>query len=123
MKRKLSGIVLVLKANKDYLIRMEFVIEMDYLPILGMISGCATPDLALLRWIAHIKSTNPQVHHILGKNNTMVNMLLKAMYEDEGYMVLEYEDATLEFFNKPQESMEAMCVHPWSADRGLRERI
>ena len=45
-----------MKADKDYLIRTEVIIETDYLPILGMVSGCATSDLVMLRWIAYIKS-------------------------------------------------------------------
>ena len=47
---------MAVKADKDYLIRTEVIIETDYLPILGMVSGCATSDLVMLRWIAYIKS-------------------------------------------------------------------
>ena len=36
------------KADKDYLIGMEVIIEIDYLLILGMISGYATLDLVML---------------------------------------------------------------------------
>jgi hypothetical protein len=39
----------------------KVVIETDCLPILGMLSGCTTPDLAMLRWIAYIKSLNPEI--------------------------------------------------------------
>ena len=49
---KLWGIVSAIKADKDYLIGTEVIIETDCLPILGMVSGCATLDLAMLRWIA-----------------------------------------------------------------------
>ena len=59
VKRELWGIVSAVKVDKDYLIGSEVIIEMDSLSILGMISGCATPDLAMLRWIAYIKSLNP----------------------------------------------------------------
>ena len=45
-----------MKADKDYLIGTEVIIETDCLPILGMLSECTTPDLAMLRWIAYIKS-------------------------------------------------------------------
>ena len=54
VKRELGGIVSAVKADKDYLIGTEVIIETDCLPILGMVSGCATPDLAMLRWIAYI---------------------------------------------------------------------
>ena len=50
-----------MKADKDYLIGTEVIIETDCLPILGMVFGCATPDLAMLRWIAYIKSLNPEI--------------------------------------------------------------
>ena len=52
VKRELWGIVSAVKADKNYLIRTEVIIETDCLPILGMVSGCATLDLAMLRWIA-----------------------------------------------------------------------
>ena len=61
VKRELWGIVSAVKTDKDYLIGSEVIIETDCLPILGMISGCATPDLAMLRWIAYIKSLNPEI--------------------------------------------------------------
>ena len=51
VKRELWGIVSTIKVNKDYLIGTNVIIEIDYLPILGMVSRCATPDLAMLRWI------------------------------------------------------------------------
>ena len=48
VKRELWGIVSAVKTDKDYLIGSEVIIETDCLPILRMISGCATPDLAML---------------------------------------------------------------------------
>ena len=35
-------------AKKDYLIEVEAIIEMDCLPILSMISECASSELAML---------------------------------------------------------------------------
>ena len=61
VKRELWGIVSAVKADKDYLIGTEVIMDTDSLPILGMVSGCATPDLAMLRWIAYIKSLNPEI--------------------------------------------------------------
>ena len=49
VKRELWGIVSAVKADKDYLIGTEVIIETDCLPILGIVSRCATPDLAMLR--------------------------------------------------------------------------
>ena len=94
------------KVDKDYLIGSEVIIETDCLPILGMISGCATPDLAMLRWIAYIKSLNPEIRHIAGKNNAMADMLSRARFEDESDMISEDEDVALDFFKTAQLSAE-----------------
>ena len=88
----------VVKVDKYYLIGSEVVIETDCLPILGMISGCATPDLAMLRWIAYIKSLNPEIRHIARKNNAMADMLSRARFKDESDMVSEDENVALDFF-------------------------
>ena len=45
---------MAVKADKDHLIGTKVIIGMDWLPILGMVSGCATPDLEMLRWITYI---------------------------------------------------------------------
>ena len=79
------------KVHKDYLIGSEAIKETDCLPFLGMISGCATPDLAMLRWIAYIKSLNPEIRHIAGNNNAMADMLSRARFEDESDMISEDE--------------------------------
>jgi hypothetical protein len=63
-----------------------------------MVSGCATPDLAMLRWIAYIKSLNPEIRHISGKDNAMVDMLSRARYDDEHGMVSEDEEVGVDFF-------------------------
>ena len=95
VKRELWGIVSAVKADKDYLIGTEVIIETDCLPILGMVSGCATPDLAMLRWIAYIKSLDPEIRHISGKDNAMADMLLRARFDDEGGKVSEDEEVPL----------------------------
>ena len=74
------------------------IIETDCLPILGMVSGCATPDLAMLRWIAYIKSLDPEIQHISGKDNAMADMLSRARFDDEGGMVSEDEEVGVDFF-------------------------
>jgi hypothetical protein len=98
VKRELWGIVLAVKADKENLIGTEVVIETDCLPILGMVSGCATPDLAMLQWIAYIKALNPEIRHISGKDNAMADMLSRARFDDEDGMVSENEDVGVDFF-------------------------
>jgi hypothetical protein len=98
VKRELWGIVSAMKADRDHLIGTGVVIETDCLPILGMVSGCTTPDLVMLRWIAYIKSLNLQIRHISGKDNAMADMLLRARYDDKHGMVSEDEEVGVDFF-------------------------
>ena len=57
-----------------------------------MVSGCATPDLAMLRWIAYIKFLDPETPHISGKDNAMADMLSRARFNDEDVMVSDDEE-------------------------------
>jgi hypothetical protein len=85
VERELWGIITVIKSDREYLIGAEVVIETDCLPILDMLSGCNTPNIAMLRWIAYIKSLNPEIRHVVRKNNVVADMLPQARYEgDEG---------------------------------------
>jgi hypothetical protein len=72
------------------------VLETDCLPLLGMIANCSIPDIAMLRWIAYIKSLNPILVHIIGKKNSVADMLSRARYvheeEMETYEVDEDDD-------------------------------
>ena len=40
-------------------------------------------DIAMLRWIATIRSLNPELRYIRGKDNTMADMLSRARYEGD----------------------------------------
>ena len=55
-------------------------LETDCLPLLGMIANCSIPDIAMLRWIAYIKSLKPVLVHIIGKKNSVADMLSRARY-------------------------------------------
>ena len=76
-----------MKTNKDYLIGTEVIVEMDYLPLLRMICGYTTTYLAMLRWIAYVKSLNLEIRHISGKDNAMSDMLWRGRFEGEDNMV------------------------------------
>ena len=107
------------KTDKDYLIGSEVIIETDCLPILGMISGCATPDLAMLRWIAYIKSLNPEIRHIGGKENAMADMLSRARFKNESDMVSEDEDVALDFFKTARlsaDDKDTQTLHAFNKD-------
>ena len=86
VKRELWGALTALKADRNYLIGAEVVLETDCLPLLGMIANCSSPDIAMLRWIAYIKSMNPVLVHIEGKKNSVADMLSRARYSNEDEM-------------------------------------
>ena len=75
IKREVWGIISAITADRDYLIGAEVVIETYCLPILGMISGCSSPDITMLRWIVYIKSFNLEIQHVSWKINAMADML------------------------------------------------
>jgi hypothetical protein len=68
------------KTDRDYLIGAIVILETDCLPILGMISGCSTLDIAMLRWIVYIKSLNPQYRDGIYARRAYV--WVKASYAD-----------------------------------------
>ena len=74
-----------------------------------MVSECATPDLAMLRWIAYIKSLNPEIRHIYGKDNAMADMLSRARFDDEGGMVSKDEEVGVDFFEAAH-VVEYQCI-------------
>ena len=77
-----------------------------------MVSRCATPDLAMLRWIAYIKSLNPEIRHILGKDNAMADMLSRARFEDEDNMVSENEEVGADFFESARMRIKGRSAPP-----------
>jgi hypothetical protein len=86
VKKELLGVLTALKAERNYLIGANVVLETDCLPLLGMIANCSIPDIAMLRWIAYIKSLNPVLVHIIGKKNSVADMLSRARYVQEEEM-------------------------------------
>lgn len=87
VKRELWGALTALKAERNYLIGANVVLETDCLPLLGMIANCSSPDIAMLRWIAYIKSLDPVLVHIAGKKNSVADMLSRARYFCEEEMM------------------------------------
>lgn len=95
VKRELWGALTALKAERNYLIGADVILETDCLPLLGMISNCSTPDIVMLRWIAYIKTLNPVLVHITGKKNSVADMLSRARYTLEDEM-MTYEKGECE---------------------------
>ena len=96
VKRELLGALTALKAERNYLIGANLVLETDCLPLLGMIANCSIPDIAMLRWIAYIKSLNPVLVHIIGKKNSVADMLSRARYVHEEEMETHEVDESTE---------------------------
>lgn len=92
VKRELWGALSALKAERNYLIGADVVLETDCLPLLGMIANCSTPDIAMLRWIAYIRTLNPVLIHITGKKNSVADMLSRARYSSEDEMMVQEGD-------------------------------
>ncbi|KAL2622834.1 hypothetical protein R1flu_003039 [Riccia fluitans] len=92
VKRELWGVVIALKTERNYLIGADVVLETDCLPLLGMIANYSIPDIAILRWIAYIKTLNPELRHIAGKDNPVADMLSRARYTDEDDLVVKDDD-------------------------------
>jgi hypothetical protein len=111
VKRELWGVVSAMKAEKDYLIGAMVVIETDCLPLLGMIINCTTPDIAMLRWIAYIKSLNPEFIHVAGKDNPVADMLSRARYEEEDKMIEDIDDVGTKFYSVSQLNREIRPFH------------
>ena len=77
-----------------------------------MISVCATPDLAMLRWIAYIKSLNQEIRHISSKDNAMADVLSRARFEDEDGMVSENEEVGADFFKSARMRIKGQSAPP-----------
>ena len=99
VKRELWGVVTAIKTDRDYLIGAEVVIETDCLPILGMMRCCTIPDMAMLRWIAYIKSLNPDIQHISGRQNNVADMLSRARFDGNCEEGSDDEEVADDFFS------------------------
>jgi hypothetical protein len=60
-------------------------VETDCLQPIGMIVNCTTPDLAMLCWVAFVRSFNPDIRHIKGKDNSVADMLSRASLKDQDH--------------------------------------
>ncbi|KAL3685686.1 hypothetical protein R1sor_003708 [Riccia sorocarpa] len=100
VKRELWGVYTALRTDRNFLIGAAVMLETECLLLLGMIANCSTPDITMLRWIAYVRNFNPQLKHIAGKKNVVVDMLSRARYEGEEGMVLTAEE---------EERREAWC--------------
>lgn len=87
-----------MKNERDYLIRIPMIMKIDCLLLLGMITNYNTPDIAMLRWIAYIKSLNLEFKHIARKNNLVADMLSRARYKQEEDLIDKTKDIDTTFY-------------------------
>ena len=122
VKKKLLEALTAIKAVRNYLIGANVVLETDCARLLGMIANCSTPDIAMLRWIAYIRSLNLVLMHISGTKNYVADMLSSAKYN------CEEEMGTLEV-GEDDEDEEYDYVHATSGanssedDQSFRENL
>ena len=101
-----------LKNDKEYLTGAEVVVETNCLSLLGMITSCSTPDIAMLRWIAYIKSLSPEFCHIAGRDNPVADMLSHARFEDEEELISTEEDVGHSFYKSSQvQTSDKLAIH------------
>ena len=96
------------------MIGAPILVETDCLPLLGMIINCNTPDIAMLRWIAYIKTLNPEFKHIKGKYNVVADMLSRARFEDEEDLIEDIDDVGTTFYSMAQKG-EGEYPRPFEA--------
>jgi hypothetical protein len=63
-----------------------------------MVSGCNTLDIAMLWWIAYIKSLSPEIWHIAEKRNVVADMVSGARYEGDEEQGSDREEVGSDFF-------------------------
>ena len=100
------------------------IVKYIRLPTIEMLAGCATPYLAMLRWIAYIKFLNLEIRHISEKTNGKADMLSRARFESESNIVSEDEEITLEYFKTTQASMEereVQVLNDFNESKYIRE--
>ena len=56
IKRELLAVCHALKRECHYLYGQQFILEVDASPLIGMISNPDLPDMAMMRWIAFIRT-------------------------------------------------------------------
>ena len=82
VKRELWGVVSAIKSDREYLMGAQVVTETDCLSIVRMMRCCTILDVAMLRWIAYVKSLK-NVRHISRKDNVVADMLSRARFKDD----------------------------------------
>lgn len=78
-------VLIIIKAETNYLIRANVVLKINCLLLLNMISNCSIHDIFILKWIAYIRSLNPILEHIFDKKNIVIDLLSRArcIYEEK----------------------------------------
>ena len=75
IKRELLAVCHALKQERHYLYGQEFILEVDALPLIGIINNPDLPDMAMVRWVTFIRTFAPTIRAIPGKKNVIPDAL------------------------------------------------
>ena len=89
IKRELLGVCHALKRERHYLYGQEFILEVDAVPLVGIINNPDLPDAAMARWVAFIRTFAPTIRTIEGKKNVVPDALSR---QPNHSVILEEED-------------------------------
>ena len=84
IKRELLAVVHALKKERHYLYGQAFILEVDAAALVGMINNPDLPDMAMMRWIAFIRTYCPDVRTVPGKANLVPDGLSRQRNHLEG---------------------------------------
>lgn len=84
-----------LKAEKNYLIGTNVILEINYLSFLGIILNCSILNITMLKQIAFIKFLNLILVCIIGNKNLVVDILSIAKYPREKEILTQEADRDL----------------------------
>ena len=118
VKRELRGLFLALKTDREYLIGVPVIIETDCLPLLGMIFNCDSHDIAMLRWIAYIKTFDPRIKHIKGKDNVVADAISRTIFfnnDTSDPPSIQVETATVLSVHLSEENFSTNITHEGDA--------
>ena len=118
VKRELRGLCLALKTDREYLIGVPVIIETDCLPLLGMIFNCDSHDIAMLRWIAYIKTFDSSIKHIKGKDNIVADAISRTIFFNKDTSdppSVQVETATVLSVHLSEENFSTNVTHEGDA--------
>ncbi|TPX55757.1 hypothetical protein SpCBS45565_g08492 [Spizellomyces sp. 'palustris'] len=92
IKRELYGLYVALWLDRHYLIGTEVVVETNCKGLLRMVRMCDTMDIAMLRWIAYVKTFAPDQEELDSLDDKNANKYASYIGEIEEMEVLRFDE-------------------------------